>query len=220
MQVYVLFGGEGGGGGGGNLTEHRIPQQIQTGGVGGVGGIEGGREEKKWSLHWPPLSAPFHWNLLTPRSAATVLLLLSMMWSRKQIVYSVIQHTFILNPLKTTTKLKSTCLHNRNNTQKRFLWGRRVQLAVSDQNTTPYLTLMLVWFAGVAWDFFSLSRLSAQTLLRCLYSPWVQSHASTPVHALKIPKLTAIILFAHIKMLHTRVAMGRAALGAAVAIPR
>ena len=48
----------------------------------------------------------------------------------------------------------------------------------------------------------------------------MQSQASTPVHALKIPKLTAIILFGHIKMLHTLVGMGRAALAATVAIPR
>ena len=37
------------------------------------------------------------------------------------------------------------------------------------------------------WGYFAQSRLSVQTRLQHLYSPWVQSHASTSVHKLKVP---------------------------------
>ena len=54
-----------------------------------------------------------------------------------------------------------------------------------------------------------------QTLLRCLCSPHVQSHASPSVHALKIT-MAATQLFGHTVTLHTLTGMGSAALAAAV----
>ena len=57
-------------------------------------------------------------------------------------------------------------------------------------------------------------------LLRCLYSPRVQSYASTSVRTLQIPNtLAAIPLSGHRKILHTLIGMGSAALAAAVPYP-
>ena len=64
---------------------------------------------------------------------------------------------------------------------------------------------------------FSRSLLSVQTLLRCPYSPRVQSHASASVRALKIPNTCShkIPLFGRTKILHVLTEMGSAALAAA-----
>ena len=63
---------------------------------------------------------------------------------------------------------------------------------------------------------FSQSQHSVQALLRCPYSPCVQSHASTSVRTLKIPNTGShTIVWTH-KQLHTLIGMGSCALGAAV----
>ena len=70
--------------------------------------------------------------------------------------------------------------------------------------------------------FFSLSQFPGQTVLRCPYSLCVQSHASTSVRTLKFPNtgtVAATPLFGHSKVLHTLIAMGSAALAAAVHYP-
>ena len=52
------------------------------------------------------------------------------------------------------------------------------------------------------------------------YSPHVQSHVSTSVHTLKIPSTVSHVpLFGHMKILHSLVGMGSAALVAAVPKP-
>ena len=66
--------------------------------------------------------------------------------------------------------------------------------------------------------FVSQSQLPVRTLLRCSYSPRVQSHASTSVRALKTPKHWQLWL-GHTKTLHTLIGMGSAALAAAVPYP-
>ena len=43
------------------------------------------------------------------------------------------------------------------------------------------------WSPRCGKEFFSQSYLPVQTLLRCPYSPRVQSHAAASVHTLKIP---------------------------------
>ena len=63
--------------------------------------------------------------------------------------------------------------------------------------------------------FFSRSQLPVQTLLRCPYSPRVQSHASTAVHTLKSQTLAVVPMFEHTKILYTLIGVGSAALIAA-----
>ena len=61
-----------------------------------------------------------------------------------------------------------------------------------------------------------------QTLLRCPYSPRVQSHASTSVSLyVKNPKHWQLhdTTFGHKEILHTLIGMGSAALAAAVPYP-
>ena len=55
---------------------------------------------------------------------------------------------------------------------------------------------------------FAQSRLSVQSLLRCLYIPLVQSHASMSVLMLKSPTPAAIPLFGRPKILHTHTLVG------------
>ena len=71
---------------------------------------------------------------------------------------------------------------------------------------------------GAARYFFSQSQIPVQTLLRCSYSPRVQSHASTSAGIVKNPKLwqPSVPLFEQTKILHTPVGTGGAALAAAV----
>ena len=71
---------------------------------------------------------------------------------------------------------------------------------------------------GGAKDF-PLSQLPVQTLLRCPYSPRVQSHASKSGRTLKIPDTGSHTLFAHTEILHTLIGMGSAALAAAAPFP-
>ena len=72
---------------------------------------------------------------------------------------------------------------------------------------------------GAARDFFPQSQLSVQTLVRCPYSPRVQSLASTSVRTLKYQTLTTIALFGHTKKRHTHTGMGSAAPAAVAAYP-
>ena len=58
-----------------------------------------------------------------------------------------------------------------------------------------------------------------QTLLWCLYSPRVQSHASVSAHTLKTPQLADMPFFGHMKILHTLIGMGSTARVAAVPYP-
>jgi len=66
---------------------------------------------------------------------------------------------------------------------------------------------------------FSPSVLLVQTLLWCLYSPHVQSHALTAVQTLKIPGTASYTIVRNTKLLHTLRAMGSTALVAAVPYP-
>ena len=63
--------------------------------------------------------------------------------------------------------------------------------------------------------FFSRSQLPLQTLLRCPYSPCVQSHASTSVRTLKIPNTGNHTLFGLTNILHALIG-GSSALAAFV----
>ena len=58
-----------------------------------------------------------------------------------------------------------------------------------------------------------------QTLLRCPYSPRVQSHASASVRTLKIPNTDSHTIVWSPKLLHTLTGMGSAALAAAAPYP-
>ena len=99
----------------------------------------------------------------------------------------------------------------------------RAVIAQSVECTTEKPGAILTWVRvpGVAnKKKFLLGQLSVQTLLRCPYSPRVQSHASTPVCTLKIPpKLAAIPLFGHTSILHSLIGMGRAVLVPANVVP-
>ena len=67
--------------------------------------------------------------------------------------------------------------------------------------------------------FFSYSQLSVQTLVLCPYSPCIKLHALTAVCTLEIPS-TGSHAFGQMKIPHTLVGMARAALAAAVVLPR
>ena len=67
--------------------------------------------------------------------------------------------------------------------------------------------------------FFSYSQLSVQTLVLCPYSPCIKLHALTAVCMLEIPS-TGSHAFGQMKIPHTLVGMARAALAAAVVLPR
>ena len=68
--------------------------------------------------------------------------------------------------------------------------------------------------------FYYPGQLPVQTLLRCLYNPSVQWHASTSLRTLKIPnKGSHTIVWTHEITAHTLVGMGSAALAAAVRYP-
>ena len=66
---------------------------------------------------------------------------------------------------------------------------------------------------------FSQSQLSVQTLLRCPYSPRVQSHASTSVRTLKIPKRWQPCHCLDTRKYSTLIELDSAALAAAVPYP-
>ena len=55
-----------------------------------------------------------------------------------------------------------------------------------------------------------------QTLLRCPYSPRVQSHTSASVRTLKIPNTGSHTIVGHTEILRTLIGMGSAVLAAAV----
>ena len=84
----------------------------------------------------------------------------------------------------------------------------------------PGAILTWVRIPSAARDFYPYSQLPVQTLSRCPYSPRERSHASTSVRTLKIPNTGSHIpLFGHTKIAHTLIAMGRAALAAAMLYP-
>ena len=65
-------------------------------------------------------------------------------------------------------------------------------------------TILTVRVPGAARDFFSQSQLPVQTVLRCPYSPRVQSHASQSVSTLKIPNTgNHTIVWTHGNTAHT-----------------
>ena len=68
-------------------------------------------------------------------------------------------------------------------------------------------------------NFFSQTQLPVQTVLRCPYSPRVQSHASTFMCTLKNTKLAAIPVFGKAKILHTLMGTGGSALAVVVPDP-
>ena len=78
--------------------------------------------------------------------------------------------------------------------------------------------LMQVRVPDAARDFSPRVKFQSR-LLWCLYSLHVQSHASTPVHTLKIPNTGSIPLFGHMKILHKLTGMGSTAITATVPYP-
>ena len=84
--------------------------------------------------------------------------------------------------------------------------------------TLTVSVLTRVWIPCAARYVFPRINLQCR-LLRCPYSPRVQSHASTSVLTFKSQTLAAIPLFWHTKILHVLTAMGSAALEAVVPYP-
>ena len=80
-------------------------------------------------------------------------------------------------------------------------WGGDVAQLVERRTGT---LLRQVRFPGAAKDFCPRVNFPVQTLLRCPYSPWVQSHALTSVLMLKIPSTGShTFIWTHRNVAHT-----------------
>ena len=120
------------------------------------------------------------------------------------------------------TFFQEPCFNVLPRTVPKVQWAGTAQL-VERPTEKPEATLMRVRVPAAARDFSPRVNFQCR-LLRCPYSPPVQSYASTSVCTLKLPNISSHITipsFVHREMLHTVIGSGSAALVPAVSfLPR